>query len=109
MTDAECDMTKCKSIALETGRFISELSLKIISQPSPSISSDTDIDRLDNLIAGFRNSCLIKDEDMDRINRNFLELKNISPTARGTRLIQPLVDLISEINFARSECSCQKL
>lgn len=108
MNDTECDMTKCKNTTLETGRFISELSLKAIAQPSPSIDSETDIDRLDSIIANFRNICAIKDEDMSRINRIFVELKNISPTARGSRLVQPLSDLMSEINSSRSECSCQK-
>lgn len=101
-------MTKCKNTTLETGRFISELSLKAIARPSPSIDSETDIDRLDSIIANFRNICAIKDEDMSRINRTFVELKNISPTARGSRLIQPLSDIMSEINSARSECTCRK-
>lgn len=108
MNDTECDMTKCKNTTLDIGRFISELSLKAIAQPSPSIDSERDIDRLDSIIANFRNICSIKDEDMNRINRTFIELKNISPTARGSRLVQPLSDLMSEINSARSECSCQK-
>ncbi len=108
MNNTECDMTKCKNTTLEIGRFISELSLKAIAQPNPSIESETDIDRLDSLIANFRNICSIKDEDMNRVNRIFIELKNISPTARGSRLIQPLSDLMGEINSAKSECSCQK-
>ena len=105
----ECDMTRCKSTTLEIGRFISELSLKAISQPNPSISSVADIDRLDTLLANIRNVCSIKDDDMSRINRNFIELKNISPTARGSRLVQPLSELMNEINYARSDCNCQKI
>ena len=108
MNNTECDMTKCKNTTLEIGRFISELSLKAIAQPIPSIDPESDIDRLDNLMANFRNICSIKNDDMNRVNRIFVELKNISPTARGTRLVQPLSDLMSEINSARSECSCQK-
>lgn len=108
MNNTECDMTKCKNTTLEIGRFISELSLKVIAQPSPSIDSETDIDRLGSIIANFRNVCSIKDEDMGRVSRIFVELKNISPTARGTRLVQPLSDLMGEINYARSECICKE-
>jgi hypothetical protein len=79
-------MKNCKSTSLETGRFIYELSGKAISNPNPSIN-ENDIDRLDNLLALIRNNCSIIEEDMSRINRNFIELRNISSTARGPRLL----------------------
>ncbi len=104
----ECDMKKCKSVSLEIGRFISELSVKAISRPNPSIG-EIDIDHLDNLLASIRNNCSMIEEDMNRINRNFVELKNISATVRGSRLVQPLSDLMNEIDLAKSDCNCQKI
>lgn len=103
--DTKCHMKTCKSISLETGRFISELSSKAISQPSPTIQ-DKDIERLGFYLDVMKQSCGITDYYNKRIDIYYQEIKNIYPTARGTRLTSPLSDLIEIIHSANSDCNC---
>ncbi len=98
-----CNMKLCKSTSLEIGRFISELSLKTMSQPTPTIQ-DKDIDRLGSYLDILDQSCGISDVDTKILNKHFNEIRNIYPTARGSRLTPPLFDLLDRIDSANSDC-----
>jgi hypothetical protein len=101
----KCNMKKCKSTSLEIGRFISELSSKAMSQPTPTIQ-DKDIDRLGHILDVMDQSCGINDADTKMINKYFNEIRNIYSSARGSRLTPPLSDLLDRIDSANSDCKC---
>lgn len=103
--DTKCDMKKCKSISLEIGRFIPELSSKAMSQPLPTVQ-DKDIERLGNYLDVLEQSCGITKDSMNIINRYYYEIENIYPSVRGSRLTPPLSDLLDIIDSADSDCKC---
>ena len=100
-----CNMKKCKSTSLETGRFISELSSKAISQPLPTVQ-DKDIERLGHYLDVLEQSCGITKDSVSMVNKYYYEIKNIYPSVRGSRLTPPLSDLFHSINSANSNCKC---
>lgn len=101
----KCNMKKCKDTSLEIGRFISELSSKAMSQPTPTIQ-DKDIERLNHYLDILDQSCGITKDSMDIINKYYHEIRNIYPSVRGSRLTPPLSDLMDRIDSANSDCKC---
>ncbi len=102
----KCNMKKCKSTSIEVGRYISELSSKAMSQPTPTIS-DKDIEKLGNYLDVLGQSCGIADNHMKTINKHYREIGNIYPTARGSRLLSPISDLMNTMDYADSICKCK--
>lgn len=99
----KCDIKKCRNISLETGRFISELSSKAMSQPVPTVQ-DKDIERLGHYLDTMEQGCGITDDHIKRISRYYDEIKNIYPSVRRSRLASPLADLLDTIYSANSDC-----
>lgn len=96
------DTTACKGLAIETGRHLSELLLKAAAIPSSRIDQP-DIDRLRDKIDQLRDYCGIEEKDMEGIDYLYRELNNIYPTASGTRIASPIIDLINKISLAKSK------
>ncbi len=103
INDIKCDMKKCKNVSLETGRFISELSSKAISQPAHTIQ-EKDIERLGNYLDCIEHNCGITDDSIKSIKKYYQEAKSIYPTVKGSRFLPPLSDLMNSIDSANSDC-----
>lgn len=99
----ECDVSLCKSNAMELGRLLAELQTKTIRRGTHGVKME-ELYELDNSINSLIFTCKIQDKDASEIKSAYRESWDAQTLAGGTEMSKSLIRLTDKLYHSLSQC-----
>lgn len=103
MVVPDCDVSLCKSNALELGRLFAELQTKTIKGGIQGVRTE-ELNELKDSLNNFIFSCKIKDKDANDIRTKYSKTWDAQLLADGTEMSNILIKLKNKCTYSLSEC-----
>lgn len=103
MVVPDCDVSLCKSNALELGRLLAELQTKTIRSGIQGVRTE-ELNELKDSLNSFLFTCRIRDKDDNEIRTEYRNAWNAEVLAGGTEMSKALVKMTSKLYHSLSEC-----
>lgn len=99
----ECDISLCKSNAMELGRLLAELQTKTIRAGLQGVRIK-ELNELKDSINNFIFSCKIQDKDANEIRTEYGKAWDAQTLAGGAEMSKAIIKLTSKSYHSLSEC-----
>lgn len=100
---AECDVSLCKSNAMELGRLLAELQTKTIRAGIQGVRTE-ELNELKDSTNNFIFSCKIQDKDANEIRTEYRKAWDAQKLAGGTEMSKSIIKMTDKIYHSLSEC-----
>ena len=100
---AECDMSLCKSNAMELGRLLAELQTKTNRKPIHGIHTE-ELNELKDATNSFIYTCKIQDKDANEIRTEYRKAWDAEILAGGTEMSKALIKMTDKLYHSLSKC-----
>lgn len=100
---AECDISLCKSNAMELGRLLAELQTKTIRAGIQGVRTE-ELNELKDSTNNFIFSCKIQDKDANEIRTEYRKAWDAQKLASGTEMSKTIIKMTDKIYHSLSEC-----
>jgi hypothetical protein len=99
----ECDISLCKSNAMELGRLLAELQTKTIRAGIQGVRTE-ELNELKDSINNFIFSCKIQDKDANEIRTEYRKAWDVQILAGGTEMSKTIIKMTDKIYHSLSKC-----
>lgn len=103
MTTHTCDVSLCKSNAMELGRLLAELQTKTIRSGIQGVRTE-ELNELKDSLNNFLFTCRIQDKDDNEIRTEYRNAWNADVLAGGTEMSKALIKMKDKLYHSLSEC-----
>lgn len=100
---AECDVSLCKSNAMELGRLLAELQTKTIRSGIQGVGTE-ELNELKDSTNSFIFSCKIQDKDANDIRTEYRMAWDAQALAGGTEMSKTIIKMTDKIYHSLSKC-----
>ncbi len=99
----DCDVTLCKSNALELGRLLAELQTKTNRRPTHGVKTD-ELNELKDSMNNLIFSCKIKDQEANEARSIYKEAWDAQSLAGGAKMSDAIIRLTDKLYYSISKC-----